>query len=234
MFLDRLRAVRARMAEAACRSRRNPEDVKLLAVTKTFGVERVCEAIACGHRLFGENYIQEAREKLNALGNDRSLSSWHFIGHLQGNKARLAVQLFDVIETVDSLKLLRALDGHARGMDRKVKVYIQVNVAGESGKSGIRSDLLPGLLGGAAEFSHVEVSGLMTIPPWTSDPEQTRPWFRALRELRDRMNEEGRKGIVLRELSMGMSNDFEAAIEEGATVVRVGSALFGPRRGSIL
>jgi pyridoxal phosphate enzyme (YggS family) len=230
MFSDRLGAVRARRAKAAYRSRRNPEDVKLLAVTKTFGVDSVREAIACGHRLFGENYLQEAREKLNALGSARSGSTWHFIGHLQGNKARLAVLLFDVIETVDSLKLLRALDSHARSMDLKIKAYVQVNLAGESRKSGIRPDLLPAFLDGASEFSRVEVSGLMTIPPWTSDPEQARPWFRALRELRDRVNEEKRSGTVLRELSMGMSNDFEAAIEEGATVVRIGAALFGPRR----
>jgi pyridoxal phosphate enzyme (YggS family) len=229
MIPQHMEELKSQIAEAAQRSGRRPEDVRLLAVTKTVPMERIREAIFSGQRLFGENYVQEAAKKLESLGNLYHETTWHFIGHLQRNKAKLAVQLFDCIETVDNLKLARALDRHAKAAGKRLSVYIQVNVARDPGKSGLSPEELPVFLTEAAELSGIDICGLMTMPPWEPVPESSRPWFRALRDLRDEMNAGLGLSPGLRELSMGMSQDFETAIEEGATVVRIGSALFGRR-----
>jgi pyridoxal phosphate enzyme (YggS family) len=228
-----LEDLKSRIAEAAQRSDRRPEDVRLLAVTKTVPIERIREAVSSGQRLFGENYVQEAAKKLESLGDLFYETTWHFIGHLQRNKAKLAVQLFDCIETVDNLKLARALDRHAKAAGKRLSVYIQVNVAGDPRKSGFFPEELPVFLAEAAELSGIDICGLMTMPPWGLAPESSRPWFRALCDLRDRTNAGLGCSPGLRELSMGMSQDFEVAIEEGATVVRIGTALFGRRECSI-
>jgi len=229
MFVHRLEHVMTRMAEAAVRSGRDPGEVRLVAVTKTVPVDRIREAVAAGQRLFGENYVQEAGRKLAVLGSERPGTAWHFIGRLQRNKAAEAVRLFDCIESVDSLRLARALSRQASAAGVSLTVYLQVNVAGDPAKSG----LVPGTLGPFLEevsaLPRLRVRGLMTIPPWTPDPEEARPWYRALRGLRDRFSGREPGDVRLCELSMGMSHDFEIAIEEGATLIRVGTALFGTR-----
>ena len=232
MIPQHLEELKSRIAEAAQRSGRRPEDVRLLAVTKTVPIERIREAISSGQRLFGENYVQEAAKKLESLGNLYHDTTWHFIGHLQRNKAKLAVQLFDCIETVDNLKLACVLDRHAKAAGKRLSVYVQVNVVRDPRKSGLSPEELPVFLTEAAELSGIDICGLMTMPPWEPVPESSRPWFRALRDLRDRMNAGLGHSPGLRELSMGMSQDFEVAIEEGATVVRIGTALFGRRECS--
>ena len=233
MIPQNLQNLKSRIAEAAQRSGRCLEDVSLLAVTKTVSMDRIREAISSGQRLFGENYVQEAAKKLESLGSLYHETTWHFIGHLQRNKAKLAVQLFDCIETVDNLKLARALDRHAKAAGKRLSVYVQVNVARDPRKSGLSPEELPIFLTQAAELSGIDICGLMTMPPWEPEPESIRPWFRALRDLRDEMNAVLGHSTRLRELSMGMSQDFEIAIEEGATVVRIGTALFGRRKCSI-
>jgi len=233
MISQNLQELKFRIAEAAQRSGRRPEDVRLLAVTKTVSMDRIREAISSGQRLFGENYVQEAAQKLESLGDLYHETTWHFIGHLQRNKAKLAVQLFDCVETVDNLKLARALDRHAKAAGKKMSVYVQVNVAQDLKKSGLSPEELPFFLKEASELSGIDICGLMTMPPWEPEPESLRPWFSTLRELRDEMNAGLGHSPGLRELSMGMSQDFETAIEEGATVVRIGTALFGRRECSI-
>ncbi|MBW1718779.1 MAG: YggS family pyridoxal phosphate-dependent enzyme [Deltaproteobacteria bacterium] len=233
MITQNLQELKSRIAEAAQRGGRRPEDVRLLAVTKTVPMGRIREAISSGQRLFGENYVQEAAKKLESMGDLYRETDWHFIGHLQSNKAKLAVQLFNCIETVDNLKLARALDRHARAAGKRLSVYIQVNVARDPKKSGLSPEELPVFLAEAAELSGIDICGLMTLPPWEPEPESLRPWFGALRDLRDKTNVGLGHSPGLRELSMGMSQDFEVAIEEGATVVRIGTALFGRRECSI-
>jgi pyridoxal phosphate enzyme (YggS family) len=233
MIQQNLQELKSRIAGAAQRSGRRPEDVRLLAVTKTVSMDIIREAISSGQRLFGENYVQEAAKKLESLGGLYHEATWHFIGHLQRNKAKLAVQLFDCIETVDNLKLARALDRHAKAAGKRLSVYVQVNVARDLRKSGLSPEELPIFLTQAAELSGIDICGLMTMPPWEPEPESLRPWFRALRDLRDEMNVGLGLSPGLKELSMGMSQDFETAIEEGATVVRIGTALFGRRECSI-
>jgi pyridoxal phosphate enzyme (YggS family) len=222
----RLAEVRARIAAAAGRSGRGPETITLVAVTKTFGPDEVREAIAAGQRDFGENYVQEAGGKIEAVG--KGDARWHFIGHLQTNKAKTAARLFDVIETVDSLDLARELDKRAAAEGRTLDALVQVNVAGEEQKAGIAPDRVETLLRAIGGLSALRVRGLMTMPPFLP-PEEVRPYFRALRDLRDRLVARAIPGISLDALSMGMSGDFEAAIEEGATIVRVGTAIFGSR-----
>jgi len=233
MIPQNLQELKSRIAEAAQKSGRRPEDIRLLAVTKTVPMERIREAISSGQRLFGENYVQEAVQKLESLGDLYHETTWHFIGHLQRNKAKLAVQLFNCIETVDNLKLARVLDRHAKAAGKRLSVYIQVNVARDPRKSGLSPEELPIFLTQAAELSGIDICGLMTMPPWEPEPESLRRWFRALRDLRDKMNAGLGHSPGLKELSMGMSQDFEIAIEEGATVVRIGTALFGRRECSI-
>ena len=225
---ERLKRVTERIARAAEACGRSADSVRLVAVSKTMPVEVVREAIAAGVTDLGENYIQEAREKFNALAS--LPTSWHFIGHLQSNKAKYAVRMFDLIHSVDSLKLATALNRYAEKIDRVQPILIQVNVAREDSKSGIYAeDTLP-LIKAVAGMKNISVQGLMTIPPYFNAPEKVRPFFAALRELRDHIRKEGIANIEMNELSMGMTGDFEAAIEEGATMVRIGTAIFGERR----
>jgi pyridoxal phosphate enzyme (YggS family) len=230
MFQERLGEIRERMSDAAIRSGREPGDVRLLAASKVVPVERVLDAISSGQSLFGENYIQEAMGKIDALGDLRKDTTWHLIGHLQRNKAKTALELFDCIETVESVKLLAAINKHAKERDIIFPLFIQVNLSKEPQKSGIFLDDLIPFLKEAMAYKNIKITGLMTLPPFSDEPEDSRPWFSKLREVRDRINETFYRDFVIKELSMGMSHDFEVAIEEGATIVRVGTALFGERK----
>jgi PLP dependent protein len=220
-----LEGVRNTIAAACRKVGRNPAAVRLVAVSKTVDVERVRQALAAGQNLFGENYLQEARDKIAILGKE---VDWHLVGHLQTNKAKAAAELFDLIHAVDRLKLARALDAAAAQLNKVQDVLLQVNQAGEDTKSGVAPEAAMDLLKEVAQLPHLRVMGLMTMPPWFADPEAARPYFKALRELRDRLQDES--GHPLSELSMGMSGDFAVAVEEGATLVRVGTAIFGHRR----
>jgi pyridoxal phosphate enzyme (YggS family) len=223
----RLEHVRARISAAALACGRRSCDVNLVAVTKTVSPEAIREAVGGGAADIGENYIQEARDKFEPL---HTLPvRWHFIGHLQSNKARYAVRMFDLIHTVDSLKLAMELDQCARKLKKRQAVLVQVNVAGEATKSGIApEDALP-FVAGIGALEHIAVRGLMTMPPYFNEPETVRPFFAALRRLRDRIRAAALPNVGMEELSMGMTGDFEAAIAEGATLVRIGTAIFGGR-----
>jgi len=220
---ERLAEVRRRIDAAAGRSGRTAEAVTLVAVSKTMSVEAIREAVAAGVTVLGENRVQEARDKIAALAG---VAEWHLVGHLQTNKAKLAVGLFQRIHSLDSVRLAEELERHAREAGRQVRCLIQVNVGGEEQKSGAPESGVRPLLEAANRLPHILVEGLMAIPPFLSDPEAIRPYFRRLRLLRDEL---AREGFSLPDLSMGMTQDFEVAIEEGATLVRVGTAVFGPR-----
>ena len=225
---DRLEGVKERIRIAAEACRRPLEDIRLIAVSKTIPAEVVREAIEAGVTDLGENYIQEAREKINSLA--RYQVDWHFIGHLQSNKARYAVRMFDLIHSVDSLKLAQELDKYAKKNDKIQPVLIQINVAREDSKSGIYVEKALKLVTDISRLENVAVKGLMTMPPFFNAPEKVRPYFAALRKLRDRIKAENIPNITMDELSMGMTGDFEAAIAEGATMVRIGTAIFGERQ----
>ncbi len=216
---------RIRLAAQACG--RNPETVRLVAVSKTVPADRVREAVASGVLLLGENYIQEAQDKISRLSD--CAVSWHFIGHLQTNKAKYAVKLFDLIHTVDSFKLAAELDKQARKIAKIQDILIQVNIGEEASKSGASADEVQKLVKEISQLKNLSVKGLMTIPPFYDEPEKVRPYFTATRELRDRIKAAAIANIAMDELSMGMTGDFEAAIEEGATLVRIGTAIFGER-----
>ena len=218
--------IRARIGEAAARVGRDPNSVKLLAAAKSQSVEAISAAIAGGVALIGENYVQEAQEKKVRLSEP---AEWHMIGHLQRNKAKLAVQLFDLIESLDGIALARELDKEGRSRGKRIRVFVEVNVAGEESKSGIAKSAVASLMEGVAELSHLRIEGLMTVPPFRENLEDVRPYFRELRELKDQLNALSLPNVELKELSMGMTHDYTVAIEEGATIVRVGTALFGPR-----
>jgi PLP dependent protein len=222
-----LAAVRRRIAAAAARAGRSPDEVRLVAVSKTFGSELVREAAAAGQRVFGENRVQEALAKIEALG-DLDLD-WHLIGHLQSNKARRAATAFAWIESIDSLDLLERVDAAAAESGASPAVLIQVDLAGEATKHGAAETAAAELAGAAMAARAVRLRGLMIVPPFPETPEDSRPWFRRLRALRDRLVAGGLPADRLADLSMGMSHDFEVAIEEGATIVRVGTAIFGRR-----
>lgn len=215
-----------RIGRAAARSGRDAGAVRLLAASKSQSAEKIRAAAAAGVRLFGENYVQEAASKKATIAG---AFEWHLIGHLQRNKAKAALDLFDVIESLDSIELARALDKAAGARGRVVRALIEVNLGGEASKSGVTAERLQPLLETVATLRHVKVEGLMAVPPFFEDSEQTRPYFKELRDLRDKLKTTRVANIDLRELSMGMSQDYEVAIEEGATLVRVGTALFGPR-----
>jgi pyridoxal phosphate enzyme (YggS family) len=224
---DRLERVRERIRNAAVSCGRDPERVRLIAVSKTVPLDRVRAGIKAGVTVLGENYVQEASEKIEALkGED---VSWHLVGHLQSNKARHAVRLFDMIHSVDSLKLARELDRRAQVLGKVQAILIQVNISGEETKSGIKGEQTMALLRDIAPLKNVAVRGLMTMPPYFNAPDMVRPFFRALRALQAQIREEGIPNVDMSELSMGMSGDFETAIEEGATLVRIGTAIFGER-----
>mgnify|MGYP006167140019 CR=1 FL=1 len=224
----RLTAVRRRIAAAAGLAGRDPSSVRLVAVSKTFPIEAVREAYAEGQRDFGENRVQEALRKINA-SRDLPGLRWHLIGNLQTNKARKASQAFAVIQSVDSLELLGKLDEAAAVAGTAPELLIQVDLAREATKFGIPEAEVPRLFDRATACRAVRVVGLMTLPPASDTPEDARPWFRRLRELRDQWLDAGVPGQMLRQLSMGMSGDLEIAVQEGATLVRVGTAIFGGR-----
>jgi pyridoxal phosphate enzyme (YggS family) len=216
--------VRERIEHAATRASRDPKGIRLIAVTKTVGVESIREAIAAGAMIFGENYVQEARRKIDEIGH--AGLQWHFIGHLQTNKAHYAVRLFDLIHSVDSIKLARELDRRAAAEGKVMNCLIEVNISQEESKFGITEKRARDLAREMQGLKNISLQGLMTMPPYFDDPEMARPYFIALRTLKEEIAQDG---IPLPELSMGMSTDFEVAIEEGATMVRVGRAIFGER-----
>jgi pyridoxal phosphate enzyme (YggS family) len=222
-----IEAIRRRIQDAAAKCGRRLEDIRLVAVSKTVAADRVRAAVEAGVHILGENYIQEARDKIEAL-SDLDVE-WHFIGHLQRNKAKYAVRLFDLIHSVDSIRLAREIDKQAAKMGKQQTILIQVNTGKEDTKSGIYEENAMALVRDAAQLEHVAVKGLMTLPPYFYAPEKVRPYFRALRQLSDRIREANIPGIAMDTLSMGMTGDFEAAIAEGATLVRIGTAIFGER-----
>ena len=225
---DNLADVRRRVADAARRSGRSPSEVTLVAVSKTFGADVIREAWAAGQRDFGENKVQEALQKIDRTA-DMEIR-WHLIGPLQSNKAKKAAGTFAVIHSVDSVDLLEKLDRAAADASAAPEVLVQVDLAGESTKFGAPEEEAVRCVRAALEARAIRLAGLMLMPPWSDDPEQTRPWFVRLRALRDRLIGDGIPAGALRHLSMGMSHDFEAAIEEGSTLVRVGTAIFGKRQ----
>ena len=232
MIQDNLKAIFNRIATAAHRVNRSPDDIKLVAVSKRIPNEKILEAIKYGHYIFGENYIQESLDKIPFIRKNQAKSkiSFHFIGKLQSNKAGKAAELFDVIETIDSVKLARTLEKHLTALNKTLTAYLQVNIGKEKLKSGVMAEDCEQLLRELSQFQHLRIVGLMTMPPFFTDPENVRPYFRKLRQLSEKLTAEGLLGQhTTVELSMGMSGDFEVAIEEGATVVRIGTAIFGPR-----
>lgn len=228
--LENIAAIHERIAATARRAGRRPEEIALMAVSKTHAPERIREAYASGLRLFGENRVQEFAGKTAALA-DLTGAEWHMIGHLQSNKAGKAAELFVAVDSVDSVKLAEKLDAAARSLNKKLLVLIEINVGGETAKTGVAPDSrgLEELLLAAPRLEALEFRGLMTVPPFTDDPEDARPYFRKLRELRDRIAARKLAGVGTHILSMGMSHDFEVAIEEGSTCIRVGTAIFGAR-----
>jgi len=227
---DNIAAVRERMYAAARRARRRSEEIALMAVTKTHPPERIREAHAAGLRLFGENRVQEFAGKADALANLAD-ASWHMIGHLQTNKSSKAAELFGAVDSVDSVKLAEKLDAAARSLGKKLNVLIEVNVGGESAKSGVALDSreLEELLLAVPRLEGLSFQGLMTVPPFSDEPEEARPFFCKLRELRDAIAARKLPAVGMDVLSMGMSHDFEVAMQEGSTCVRVGTAIFGER-----
>jgi pyridoxal phosphate enzyme (YggS family) len=221
-----LAAVRERIAAAAGRAGRDPASIRLVAVSKTFPAEYVRAAADAGHADFGENKVQEALQKMDAT-TDLPIR-WHLVGHLQSNKAKKATR-FDVVHSIDSRALIDVLDPAARAAGRQLQLLVQVDLAGEATKHGAREAELAGIFAAARSATAARVVGLMLLPPAVDDPDQARPFFRELRAVRERLLAQGVDPAMLRELSMGMSHDFEVAIEEGATIVRVGTAIFGDR-----
>jgi pyridoxal phosphate enzyme (YggS family) len=226
----RLREVRERIARACERGRRDEAGVELVAVTKTHSAEVVRRAAEAGLSVFGENRVQEGVAKIEALRSDFPALSWRLIGRLQSNKAKTAVRYFEEIQSVDRSSLLEILSREAGASGRRLPICVEVNVGGEASKGGTDPDGARALVESALASPSIELRGLMTVPPFSEDPEASRSFFRALRSLRDRLRDE--TGAPIPGLSMGMSHDFEVAIEEGATAVRVGTALFGPREAA--
>ena len=227
MIATNLTHIKERIGQCALACGRSPQEVQLVAVTKNVSAAALREAIAAGHHLFGENYLQEARLKITELGKE---ASFHFIGHLQSNKAKTAAELFDVIETVDSFKIAAALSRHLVGLQRSLKILIQVNIGAEENKSGTHPEEAEQILREIRALPNIKAVGLMTIPPMGPNMEDARPYFRKMRELADYLSslELFAAGEKV-ELSMGMSDDYPVAIAEGATIVRIGTAIFGPR-----
>jgi len=227
MIATHLRHIRTTITQTALACGRDPETIQLVAVSKGMGIDRIRQAIDCGQTLFGENYLQEATDKMRQLP---PTVHWHFIGHLQSNKASLAAELFVMVETVDRLKVAQALDRQAKALNRQLSILVQVNTGREEQKSGVLPEETEQLLRLIAQTTDLRVCGLMTLPPYSPEPEKSRPYFKVLKQLAERcaaaqlFADNGRV-----ELSMGMSGDYPVAIEEGATIVRVGTALFGTR-----
>ena len=230
VLMENIKNVYRKISSASIRSGRSPFDVKLIAVTKTVPAEKVQEAIDLGLRIFGENRVQEAQEKILHFRSHcpECQFEWHLIGHLQRNKAKAAVELFDLIHTVDSIKLAEEVNKHAVKEGKMQRILIQVKLAQEETKHGaMKKDLIP-LISAVSGMSNLNLEGLMTMPPFFDDPQKARPYFRELSDLRDEVAL--RSACRLQELSMGMTNDYEEAILEGATMVRIGTAIFGERR----
>lgn len=227
---ENVTAVRERIARAAARVRRSPESITLMAVSKTVEPERIRQAYAAGLRVFGENRVQEFQDKSDHL-RELEGARWHLIGHLQSNKANKAAEIFDAVDSVDSLPLAERLDRAAQAAGKVLPVLIEINIGGEESKNGVPLDSpeLEVLLRGIEKLDHVQLRGLMAVPPLASDREATRPYFRLLRDLRDSIAARRSPRLQMDVLSMGMSHDFEVAIEEGSTCVRVGTAIFGER-----
>jgi PLP dependent protein len=223
--------IRERMAAAARRVGRSLDDVVLMGVSKTFPADAVREAYAAGIRVFGENRVQEFAEKSAQLSGGLAGAEFHLIGHLQSNKAGRAAELFDAVDSVDSLRLAERLDAAAGGLGKRLRVLIEINIGGEQAKAGLlaNSPELEEILVGAERLRNLEICGLMAIPPFFEDAEEARPYFRQLRELRDGIAGRELSGVGMGVLSMGMSHDFEVAVEEGSTCVRVGTSIFGAR-----
>jgi pyridoxal phosphate enzyme (YggS family) len=228
---DNIAGVRERIVAAACRAGRKPEEITLMSVSKTFSVDQIRAAYDAGLRVFGENRVQEFAGKFPAV-QDLSGAEWHLIGHLQGNKAVRAAELFGAVDSVDSVKLAERLNAAAEKSGKVLPILIEINVGGEDAKSGASrgSEELEKFLLGAPGWGSLSVRGLMTVPPYSEDPAGARPFFRQLREIRDQIAARHLPAIGMDVLSMGMSHDFEVAIEEGSTCVRVGTAIFGRRQ----
>lgn len=227
MIAEHLQDVRRRIDAAAQRSNRPASSIRLIAVSKTFSADAVREAHAAGQIDFGENKVQEGIGKAEEIGG--AAIRWHLIGHLQSNKAKKAATVFAAIHSIDSVELLRRVDAAAADAGTSPEILIQADLAGEATKFGAPEADIPAIVGAAAACRAARLTGLMIVPPWSDNPEDVRPWFRRLRELRDSLVAGGAPATSLAELSMGMSHDFEAAIEEGSTIVRVGTAIFGKR-----
>ncbi len=223
---ENLARVRERIARAAEKAGRDPGEVTLVAVTKTVDLERIREAVEAGVRDLGENYAQEAREKMDRFGPE---VRWHFIGHLQTNKVKKAIEIFDMIETVDSLDLAREIDKRAGAAGKAMPILIEINSGEEDQKAGVRPVDAEPLIRAAAALPHVKIEGLMTMGPFEGDPEDSRPYFRETKALFETIKTLGIPGVEMKRLSMGMTNSYKVAIEEGATMVRLGTLIFGPR-----
>lgn len=220
------RKVLDRISEAAVKCGRDPREIKLLAASKTQSAPRIREAVAAGIRLFGENYVQEAKAKRDVIQDP---VQWHMIGHLQRNKVKAALEIFDLIESLGSVELARELHKEGKKSGKTVRAFVEVNLEGEESKSGIAKGEVASLLREVGKLSHLRVEGLMVIPPFRENPEAARPYFRALRELQEDLMAFNLPNVNLRDLSMGMTHDYPVAVEEGATLVRIGTAIFGPR-----
>lgn len=221
--------IREVVAQAAARSGRSPAEVRLMAVTKTVDDERIAAAMRDGVDIIGENYVQEAKRKLETLGKG---CEWHLIGRLQTNKVKYAVRLFDMIHSVDRLELAAEIDRRAAAAGHLMKILIEVNVSGEETKNGVPLADAADLVRRIAPLTNLSIRGLMTMPPWFDDPEEARPFFRVLRELRDRIAVERIPRVEMNELSMGMTGDYPVAVEEGATIIRIGRGIFGKRESA--
>jgi pyridoxal phosphate enzyme (YggS family) len=221
------RAIVERVRKAAVSTGRDPREIKILAAAKAQDIKSIEAAIMSGVLLIGENYVKEAIVKRKGLP---SSVEWHMIGHLQRNKAKAAVEIFDVIESLDNAELARELDNEGRKRNVRVRAFIEINIGGEESKSGVAKAKTMELLRKISQLDHLRIEGLMTVPPFCEDCEESRPYFRELRRLRDELNSLKLPNVDLRELSMGMTHDYLIAVEEGATIVRIGTALFGPRR----
>jgi pyridoxal phosphate enzyme (YggS family) len=227
---DQLGLIHQRISTAARRAGRNPDDIALMAVSKTFPAEAIKEAYVAGQRLFGENRVQDLNEKFPAVA-DLPDVHFHMIGHLQSNKTAKAAEIFHAVDSIDSAKLAQRLNKAAQKLGKTLNVLLEINVGGEEAKSGLApgSSEIENILQQASNWPNLHLRGLMTIPPFTDDPGGARPYFRRLRELKDRLAARNVPGVTLDTLSMGMSHDFEVAIEEGSTCVRIGTAIFGER-----
>ncbi len=221
---NNLEIIKEKIKKAALKANRNPEEIKLVAVTKTATIEQIKEAISAGVKIIGENKVQEAKEKYQILTAD---IEWHLVGHLQSNKVKYAIEIFDCIHSVDSIKLAQEIDKRSLQFGKITNVLLEVNVSGEETKYGIKPEEVEPFLKEISEFSRIRIRGLMTIAPIAEDKEEVRPYFRKLRELSEEIKSKSIKNVKMDYLSMGMTEDFEVAIEEGANMVRIGRGIFG-------